>query len=570
MFTPAYITLSSKKFLDDVVQSWVDVPTLKDYLNQISAPSTSSLPPPEVTDPVRIKIEPPSAPTPLVKMEPQVPDLPITVKVRTLNEAGKEVFEILSDSEPDVDGRDSDIEVVDALRPSSRASSVISSSYVNPGGSDSEGLDAAGQDLESSAMSDATDLAESDTGWQDDGTSLVRVGTFRPTRRMTVEQMEYRTGPALLYPIHRIPTDIVVDLSDEKHWFRDSGTGELISLSSIIFNSVRVRGEVEFNSDFFWTTAGAICSGREPVECKRIGGECRGVHACDQLDRALRDVVRFQLDPTSRDAVIAAQQDTRRRDGNSHEERAVPCLGSSRGHDHFIGCTGWKPNWQDHHLYKMIPDNVDANLIARGLAGQALSDDPAKDTPPCSAMIPPRTGLRKKYCSHAHIVNGVQVRGQIQNYACDATRNMWIPKDPSIRKVLIIHGPTPHNHPMPMLTKATFEIKDTYRSIIAASGVLGATVSKIDNAQSTKLLLNGKTPAAFAPALYDNRLKQDMVRAAKLEKYRNGLGVDAILPMYYAELVKPLPERYISGQSKKKASQIFFFSFLLFSCAEAH
>ncbi|KAJ7723929.1 hypothetical protein B0H16DRAFT_331185 [Mycena metata] len=447
MFTPAYITLNSKKFLDDVDQSWVDVPTLKDYLNQISAPSTSFLPPPEVTDHVRIKIEPPSAPTPLVKMEPQVPDLPITVKVRTLNEAGKEVFEILSDSEPDVDGRDSDIEVVDALRPSSRASSVISSSYVDPGGSDSEGLDAAGQDLGSSAMSDAddsasdsegtpiglvtppedaTDLVESDTVWQDDGTSLVRVGTFRPTRRMTVERMEYRTGPALLYPIHRIPTGIVVDLSDEKYWFRDSGTGELISLSSIIFNSdndswdyggggKRARAMVRF------------APGETPVECKRIGGECRGVHACNQLDPALRDVVRFELDPMSRDAVIAAQQDTRRRDGNSREERAAlflkvicdakchaidskgnkcrggPLLktkrhGSSRGHDHFIGCTGWKPNWQDHHLYKMIPDNVDANLIARGLAGQALTDDPAKDTPPCSAIIPPRTGLRKKHC----------------------------------------------------------------------------------------------------------------------------------------------------------------------------
>jgi hypothetical protein len=129
-----------------------------------------------------------------------------------------------------------------------------------------------------------------------------------------------------------------------------------------------------------------------------------------------------------------------------------------------------------------------------------LADDLSKDTAPCSGIIHPHTGLKKKLCrtlflsiilnhtaltnlllAHAHIVNGMQVQGQIQQYSCNATRSIYVPKDQSIRKALIIHNNTGHNHPMPVLTKVAFGHKDTYRQCIHANGVLGATVSKIDN-----------------------------------------------------------------------------------------
>ncbi|KAJ6615770.1 hypothetical protein B0H10DRAFT_1949652 [Mycena sp. CBHHK59/15] len=103
---------------------------------------------------------------------------------------------------------------------------------------------------------------------------------------------------------------------------------------------------------------------------------------------------------------------------------------------------------------------------------------------------------------------------------------------------------------MPTLTKVSFGLKGTYRKCIEANGVLRATVSKIDNAQSTKLVLNGKTPAAYAAPLHNKRVKQDLLHAAKLEKYPNGLDVDAIEPMFHADLTKPLPERYIHSYLK--------------------
>jgi hypothetical protein len=75
----------------------------------------------------------------------------------------------------------------------------------------------------------------------------------------------------------------------------------------------------------------------------------------------------------------------------------------------------------------------------------------------------------------------MQVQGKIRNYPCHALRTIYVPTDPSILKVLIVHNNTGHNHPMPTLTKASFGHKDTYLGLIEANGVLGATVAKIDN-----------------------------------------------------------------------------------------
>ncbi|KAJ6608201.1 hypothetical protein B0H10DRAFT_1750827, partial [Mycena sp. CBHHK59/15] len=119
-----------------------------------------------------------------------------------------------------------------------------------------------------------------------------------------------------------------------------------------------------------------------------------------------------------------------------------------------------------------------------------------------------------------------------------------------------------HNHPIPMLSKVSFELKETYRQCVDANGVLGATVAKIDNAPATKQLLKGKTPAAYAPALHNQRVKQDIVRAKKLEMYPNGLGVDAIRPMFYEELRKPLPERYIHGYIETDKGELIIVTFV--------
>ncbi|KAJ7835515.1 hypothetical protein B0H14DRAFT_3706485 [Mycena olivaceomarginata] len=384
---------------------------------------------------------------------------------------------------------------------------------------------------------------------------------------------------------YRIPTGFVIDLSKEEYHLRDPKTNELYTIDTIIRNA----------DNDSWETGSAMVTfapGEAPIACRRARSLCRGCTACDQLDPALRNVVRFELDPAPRDAIIIAQQETRRREGNTPEERAsifikiircAKCLavnsngrkceggpilkakpqGTSRGHQYFVGCSGWTPKFQKGHRTHSIPDHVNENLVAKALAGLPLAGDLTKDTPLCSAIIHPHTGLKKKYCPHTHIVKGMNVRGNIQSYRCFATRSIYVPKDVSIRKALIIHNDTGHNHPMPTLTKAAFGHKDIYRVCIERKGVLGATVSKIDNAESTIQLLNGKTPGGHAPPLHNTRIKQDILHVEKLKRYPNGLGVDAILPIFETErLTKPLPERYIHSYITTQKGEIIILTFV--------
>ncbi|KAJ6605896.1 hypothetical protein B0H10DRAFT_2310555 [Mycena sp. CBHHK59/15] len=118
--------------------------------------------------------------------------------------------------------------------------------------------------------------------------------------------------------------------------------------------------------------------------------------------------------------------------------------------------------------------------------------------------------------------------------------------DPTIRKALIIHNSnTAHNHPMPALTKASFELKAAYCKCIEAAGCVRATVSKVDNAPSTMILLNGKKPSEFAAALQLNQTKRKMVHKAKLAAYPAGLDVGGVFQLFWDEMKKPIDERYI-------------------------
>ncbi|KAJ6583757.1 hypothetical protein B0H10DRAFT_2234731 [Mycena sp. CBHHK59/15] len=353
VYSPAYIELNAGKFLD---HEWVDISGLKQYLRcqtQNSGPAASTTHPfalsgsgsiastrlSAVSDPVRVKIEATATPASasLVKAEPQVisiPQSPAQIKMRTLNEDGQEVFELLSDSEADTDGRDSDLEVMEALHRTSRSSSTIPPCVT---------VDADDCPDDESECGDPSGMASSESN--DESDNCDESDLFRPTRKTSGRSgMEYRAGPAALYPIHRVRTGIVVDLSDEKYRLRDPTTKKLYSLMSIIINAD--------NDSWDWGGGGSRARAK----------------------------------------------------------------GSERNHQYFVGCSGWTPKFQQGHRTHPIPDNVDEDLLANALAGRPLTDDPAKDTPPCSGIIHPHTGLKKKYCSHAHIANGMQVRGEIKNY----------------------------------------------------------------------------------------------------------------------------------------------------------
>ncbi|KAJ7785060.1 hypothetical protein DFH07DRAFT_1054504 [Mycena maculata] len=430
IFSPLYISSNAGKFLD---HEWIDIPILKEselqYLARTLGPDRSTTRP-SPSDPIRIKIEAPSAFPSAVKTEPwaaRLPPAPGDIRLRTLNEGGVEVFELLSDSEPEPSDHNSDLEVLTALQPTSRSSSAI------PDHSDAhadEQFDPT-PSKEPSALSNAVSisneqdhdgdfkkcydppkLTESHTLWQDDLTSFWRVGKYRLTQKVTVDCVEYLSIPASIYPIPREPTAFVVDLSDEKYNLEDPTTHELYTIDHIIRNA---------DNDSWDSGSGGhkskayvrFAPGEKAIECRCARSTCKGAHACERIDPELRHAVRFELDPASRDRVIAASVDTRRNEATTPEQHVAlfmkiirdgKCLainskgdkcegapimlakpkGTTRDHQYFIGCSGRTPKFQKHHRVLSIPDYVRENLLVKALAGQQLMDDPEKDTNLCS------------------------------------------------------------------------------------------------------------------------------------------------------------------------------------------
>jgi len=100
-------------------------------------------------------------------------------------------------------------------------------------------------------------------------------------------------------------------------------------------------------------------------------------------------------------------------------------------------------------------------------------------------------------------------------------------------------------------------------------------------AVSTKLLLDGKTPAMYDPALHQSRLKRDLLAGAKSKDCSGGLGIEGrhlgmlsvtwnlahfcqhlgVVNQYMSDLRKPLESRYIHKIVTTPNGGILIFTF---------
>ncbi|KAJ7458041.1 hypothetical protein B0H11DRAFT_2062428, partial [Mycena galericulata] len=438
-------------------------------------------------------------------------------------------------------------------------------------------LSSAGPDFASDPSS--SDESDADVHWQKSGTrwqdeqisSEMLVGPIRVTKEVTVQRLERLTDLPSIYPIPAISTGFLLDLHDRKFDIEDA-EGKLYTIDALIKN--KDNDSWSGNTGVADTKVSVTFEpGQPPIPCRRSRLRCRGAYACERVDPALLEVERRDLDPASRDAIFAAQRQTRREEGTTAERKVaeliqvihdqkcyatdsngVKCSGvpilkqkkESRGHSFWVACSGWRTDFKEKHRTWTIPFEVDENLFIKAFSGRALAANKSKDTPPCSAIVHPTTGLKRRHCPHSHIEQGKPVTSRIVNRECPAARTIYVPLDPTIRKALIVHpNNTPHNHPMPPLTKASFELKETYRQCIKAVGCVGATVAKVDNAPSTSLLLDGRKPGEFAPALQSNQVKRKLVREVKMEAYPAGLDAAGAFKLFWDDMKKPIDERYI-------------------------
>ncbi|KAJ6580380.1 hypothetical protein DFH09DRAFT_1440744 [Mycena vulgaris] len=179
IYSPACIRANAAMFLDN---EWIKVSELRDFrfLSRRDPPVPVSFPPLHVP-PTRVKQETVDSRFAATPIKLEIEAVVALVRTRTLQDGGREVVEILSDSEDDSGtgiGEDIDLdsvfEVAETLFRSASRSSSIPASFPT---SDSE--DESGQ-------------RSSNTIWQDPRlTWQVLVGRFRVTTAVTVDRVEY-------------------------------------------------------------------------------------------------------------------------------------------------------------------------------------------------------------------------------------------------------------------------------------------------------------------------------------------------------------------------------------------
>ncbi|KAG6824629.1 hypothetical protein H0H92_006258 [Tricholoma furcatifolium] len=606
IFPKPFIEANPAIFLNS---EWIDVDKLKVFLDRSNlAKSTQSPTQPEnnpvktePTDATRIKTEPCDLKPPDAHLGSQN----CLARTRKIQENGHDVIEILSsDSDDDrapgypvvddsrcapfgdADGWESDTYLTAASLPVSDGEG-FGSEYSSPNDDNSIGDDAE-HEFDPSIF-----VLPSDTVWDDpDLTSTFIAQEIRITASLTVQRLEYLTEIPSLWPIPHIPTAFILDLRHPKFQIFDKD-GKLFSPDALIKN--KDQDSWRGGTGTADSTAQVIFApGTASITCRRSRLTCQGCHICSEVDCDLIDIARYELEPDSREKIFAAQRKTRQEDGNSAVKRTVTffhvvqsrsqcdahdslgnqCKGkpmmkeqalkSSSRRRYWIACSGWTPAFKSNHRTITIPDDVDEDVLATLMAGKAISDDSTLDTPPCSRIVPPHIGGKLKRCPHPHIVDGkTQARALIKHRRCPAQRTIFIPIDPDLRIALVSHPKMiPHNHPMPPKSKVSFEAKIAYRDCIEAVSTLGATVQKVDNSPSTKLLLGGKTPGEHNAALQDKRVKRSILREVKLEKNPSGLGLPGIMHLHICDLEKPMAERYVHKIVTSDDGGVLVFTFV--------
>ncbi|KAG6822985.1 hypothetical protein H0H92_011827, partial [Tricholoma furcatifolium] len=271
-------------------------------------------------------------------------------------------------------------------------------------------------------MSSEPDLERSSTVWLDsDVESQVTRRPQRLNHQLMVDELETVTGLPLYWPVPRVKTAYLLDLSSDEHNIKDDN-GNLLSVDALIKNKDQDSwtggsGAADSKVSF------SIFTG-SPIKCRRSRLECAGFSACINVDPKLLETERWELDPSSLEDLVKLQVQDRIQEGNTAEKIALTfwaiiqgkictardedgalCSGrpimrarkrdsaAAKRKAHFIACSGWTRDWHDHWTSN-IPDNVDEDLLSKLFLNKPL--DSFSAPPSCSRLIPANVGGKAK------------------------------------------------------------------------------------------------------------------------------------------------------------------------------
>ncbi|KII84398.1 hypothetical protein PLICRDRAFT_179640 [Plicaturopsis crispa FD-325 SS-3] len=378
-------------------------------------------------------------------------------------------------------------------------------------------------------------------------------GAVQITRQLTCDKLIHLTELPTCWtiPVDGLRTAYFLDLTkDTRKWATDDG--ESMSMATIIKSQ---------DQDAWGGTGSGGSIGRasvvmalDSVKCQRARHSCQGIYHCNQLDMSLLDgCERYVPDPNQRRDLWEAERKINEQEGSTviakvamfykevQKKRCphvsnggVQCAGlpvirnlkeiSNDGKRHFIGCSKWSrsdPAYQ--HRFVSIPIDVHEGHLRHLFQNKgafvddgSLAEQLRVHSGKCGNVQLPRNGGRgKQECAFTHInEQGQIVQGKLIQRACKATITIYFPVDRADRRaIVLLEGP--HNHPMPASTKVSWDGKALYKNAVEAVGVTGATVVKVDSAQSTSNIVGGSDPSACDPALSRARAKRKIIQKVK-------------------------------------------------------
>ncbi|KAK7038804.1 hypothetical protein VNI00_010434 [Paramarasmius palmivorus] len=522
---------------------WIDVPQLRFFLAESEAR------PPVKTESDDLDLRSSEALPSRIKSESDGVDLAIAhpgtsgsdVRIRTCIEDGHEVLELFSDDE----------EFAPAFTNTNATPNV--KAKVKPGHGE-------------------VVWELSDTIWLDPGlTSEVCTShrRFRITKELTVKRLERLYAIPSVWPVPRVPIAFIVIYGDKYDNLDKSIGGVILDKDNDSYSSK--PGTSSKDSKVMTT----ILPGEDPIACYRH--VCKGVWACRYVDQTLLAAQRKELD-THRGMLLSTQnkeavnvmahhqkighlflnvilaQTCKAKDNEGQLCNGRPTVKHYTATDgsseivYFIGCTGCRGKFKTNdHRSSSIPPGINPVLLAKMLNSDSIDATDIKDTPACSKMNSPRVGSKQKHCPHSHIRNGVaQHSVPMVEHPCGLRRRIFIPTNTSIKIFLLAYPDKDahHNHPVPVLSKITTELRQEYTACVEASGPR-PTVRSVDKSLVTHAKLGGKTPVEYSPAFVNSRAKRQIVKGVKQKTHPNGLGILGVIAMYEDEKKKPVQERYI-------------------------
>ncbi|KAJ7071887.1 hypothetical protein B0H15DRAFT_965755 [Mycena belliarum] len=283
-------------------------------------------------------------------------------------------------------------------------------------------------------------------------------------------------------------------------------------------------------------------SGEEKISCRRATPSCSGVVACESLDPVFLNEERRELDPEPAARLVAATLRTREMQDDTDPNRfyhslqrwhcngvradGEHCDGSisvrklrmpDRGKNHILLCSKREDALMasSFHSQAQILDHVPEDLLLRAMSGEPIHDAPDTEDK-CPRVVSGRTGGKgKAQCPFNHHKGGLPYIAKVRTSL-----------HPELARMAVV-VPSPasgHTHPPPPANKCTPAVAERYRECVRRIG-LGATVAKVENAETTKALLDGKTPGLFHPGLISRDTKTRLVQQVKAEL--NGVPGDA-------------------------------------------